>query len=99
MRVFARPLTRTVRQAAPLLGWLALPPFAAVTLDKARSLVWEHHPATTGPESVFATFQLSFTIIALAPTAGAFAERMKFISRRVWRAPRMTISMTTTTGG
>ena len=45
----------------------------------------------TIPESVFATFQLTFAIITPALIVGAFAERMKFSSMLVFMALWVTI--------
>ncbi len=48
-------------------------------LDKAfLSGMTAHSMVGTIPESVFATFQMTFAIITPALTVGAFAERMKF---------------------
>ena len=43
------------------------------------------------PESVFATFQLTFAIISPALIVGAFAERMKFSTMMVFMALWVTI--------
>ncbi|HLS82271.1 MAG TPA: ammonium transporter [Steroidobacter sp.] len=56
--------------------------FAGLTLD---SLVG------TIPESVFATFQMTFAIITPALIVGAFAERMKFSAMLVFMALWFTI--------
>jgi Amt family ammonium transporter len=52
-----------------LVGSLDKAWMAGITVDSAVGTI---------PESVFATFQLTFAIITPALTVGAFAERMKF---------------------
>ena len=51
----------------------------------------------TVPESVFATFQMTFAIITPALIVGAFAERMKFSSMLVFLALWFTIVYTSMT--
>jgi len=52
-----------------IIGGLGLAMMSAITVDSLTGTI---------PESVFATFQMTFAIITPALIVGAFAERMKF---------------------
>jgi Amt family ammonium transporter len=58
----------------------------SIYYDKAAGQLSVHHLATTVPESVFVTFQLTFAIITPALIAGAFAERMRFAAMLLFMA-------------
>jgi Amt family ammonium transporter len=56
---------------------------SGMVFQKEAGKVMVSHLATTIPESVYMTFQMTFAIITPALIAGAFADRMKF-SAMLW---------------
>ena len=64
----------------PLIGGLSRLLLDGLTFDLNQKLISVSHVAPTIPESVYVCFQMTFAIITPALIAGAFAERMKFIS-------------------
>jgi Amt family ammonium transporter len=65
-----------------IVGGLNLAMLSHITVDSLTGTI---------PESVFATFQLTFAIITTALIVGAFAERMKFSALLVFSALWFTI--------
>jgi Amt family ammonium transporter len=67
----------------PFFGSLERLFLSGMVFQKEAGKVMVSHLATTIPESVYMTFQMTFAIITPALIAGAFADRMKF-SAMLW---------------
>ncbi len=66
------------------LGGVGRMGFAGLDFDLRAGLVAVNHLAPNVPESVYATYQLTFAIITAALVVGAFVERMRFSSMLVF---------------
>jgi Amt family ammonium transporter len=70
-------------EGSPFIGGFSRVFFKDIVSDVAKNIGNPNSLAPTIPETVYASFQLTFAIITPALIAGAFAERMKF-SAMLW---------------